>query len=198
MSCWWAGLPPATGYSPKYMNCLLPLDWTSFVLKTMCECSSNIKGVTIQKKLIRNKAVSDGAISFYLDHYVRTRVSKVTYGVFINTRYHSDAPDHRSRSHNVYTSASGIKKIRNSFDIILPKVSFFIHFFKSVLLVKPFTCRIPNFRRQRNSEQLFLGLQILQFISDLVECLFGVTVETSWLQSGKTLIPVRVISELFA
>ena len=26
MSCWWAGLPPATGYSPKYMNCLLPLD----------------------------------------------------------------------------------------------------------------------------------------------------------------------------
>ena len=43
MSCSWAGLPRATGYSPKYMNYLLLLEWTSFVLKTMCECSSRSK-----------------------------------------------------------------------------------------------------------------------------------------------------------
>ena len=59
---------------------------------------------TIYKKLFRNKAVSDGAISFYLDHFVRTRVSKVTYGVFFSPEYDPSDPDHRSRSHNVYFS----------------------------------------------------------------------------------------------
>jgi hypothetical protein len=43
MSCSWAGLPRATGYSPKYMKYLVPLDWTSFVPKTMCECFSKFK-----------------------------------------------------------------------------------------------------------------------------------------------------------
>ena len=40
MSCSWAGLPRVTGYSPKYIIHLLPMDWTSFVPKTTCECSS--------------------------------------------------------------------------------------------------------------------------------------------------------------
>ena len=71
----------------------------------------------------RNKAVSDGAISFYLDHFVRTRVSKVTYGAFVTTEYDASAPEHRSRSHNVFASVSGEKRIPGFFDIILPKVS---------------------------------------------------------------------------
>ena len=50
MSCSWAGLPRATGYSPKYMECFLPLDWTSFVLNTTCECSSRSKRDYYSKK----------------------------------------------------------------------------------------------------------------------------------------------------
>ncbi|KAF8805121.1 hypothetical protein BYT27DRAFT_7105301 [Phlegmacium glaucopus] len=68
-----------------------------------------------------NKAVSDGAISFYLDHLVRTRVSKVTYGNFCHTVYDATAKDHRARSHKVYTSVSGDKRISDFFSIILPK-----------------------------------------------------------------------------
>ena len=37
-----------------------------------------LNNTTIQKSFFRNKAVSDGAISFYLDHFVSTRVSKFT------------------------------------------------------------------------------------------------------------------------
>ena len=123
MSCSWAGLPRATGYSSKYMNHFLPLDWTSFVPKTMCECSRSKDGFGCSKNFFRNKAVSDGAISFYLDHFVKTRVSKVTYGHFCNLLYDPSVPDHRSQSHNVFTSVSGAERIKGFFDIILPKVN---------------------------------------------------------------------------
>jgi len=68
-----------------------------------------------------NKAVSDSAISFYLYHLVRTRVSKVTFGVNGNIRYNPNDPDHQSRSHKAYTCrTSGDKRIP-VFSIILPK-----------------------------------------------------------------------------
>jgi len=68
-----------------------------------------------------NKAVSDGAISFYLDHFVRTRVSKITYGSFCHIPYNPTDPDHKSRPQNVFTAVTGAKRIRGRFDIILPK-----------------------------------------------------------------------------
>jgi hypothetical protein len=68
-----------------------------------------------------NKAVSDGAISFYLDHFVRTRVSKFTYGTFCRIIYDPSDPDHQSRSHNVVTNATGEVRIDDFFDIILPQ-----------------------------------------------------------------------------
>jgi len=67
-----------------------------------------------------SKAVSDGAISFYLDHFVRTRVSKITYGTFGHTPYEPNSPDHISRFHNVFTNVSGQKRIKGFFEIILP------------------------------------------------------------------------------
>lgn len=72
----------------------------------------------------RNKAVSDGAISFYLDHFVRTRVSKLTYGVFCNVLYDPNDPDHRKRSSQTYTLASGHTYLDNYFDVLLPKVRY--------------------------------------------------------------------------
>ncbi|KAH9485815.1 Heat shock 70 kDa protein 12B [Psilocybe cubensis] len=68
-----------------------------------------------------NKAVSDGAISFYLDHFVRTRVSKVTYGNFCHIPFDPTSPEHKLRSASTFMSVSGTKRISDSFDIILPK-----------------------------------------------------------------------------
>ena len=56
ISCSWADLLRATGYSPKYMKHLLPLDWTSFVLKTTCECSSKLKRHYCSKKTLQKQS----------------------------------------------------------------------------------------------------------------------------------------------
>ncbi|KAJ3522838.1 hypothetical protein NMY22_g11713 [Coprinellus aureogranulatus] len=68
-----------------------------------------------------NKAVSDGAISFYLDHFVNTRISKITYGNFCHIPYDPNDEEHRRRESGVFTTISGLKRIADSFDIILPK-----------------------------------------------------------------------------
>ena len=147
----------------------------------MCECSSRKKyDSTIQRNFLRNKAVSDGAISFYLDHFVKTRVSKVTYGRFCTVTYDPNDSDHKSRSHKVFTSTCGTKRIDGLFNIMIPKVSFVKSlFFKSKYFKKPSVCRILKFRRRRNSERIILGCQNPQLIFELVVFLFGVTVEMS-------------------
>ncbi|KAJ2932548.1 hypothetical protein H1R20_g4563, partial [Candolleomyces eurysporus] len=68
-----------------------------------------------------NKAVADGAMSFYIDHCVRTRVSKFTYGQFSNTKFDPHNAEHQRRVHDTYVSLSGQKNVRNNFSIILPK-----------------------------------------------------------------------------
>ncbi|PPR01388.1 hypothetical protein CVT24_006226 [Panaeolus cyanescens] len=68
-----------------------------------------------------NKAVSDGAISFYLDHFVRTRVSKLTYGNFCHIPFDPTLQDHKTRADKTFMSMSGHKRISDSFDVILPK-----------------------------------------------------------------------------
>ncbi|KJA20616.1 hypothetical protein HYPSUDRAFT_42920 [Hypholoma sublateritium FD-334 SS-4] len=68
-----------------------------------------------------NKAVSDGAASFYLDHFVRSRISKVTYGHRMEPYYCADLADHRGRVSTAYTGPSGGLLVRNGFDVILPK-----------------------------------------------------------------------------
>ncbi|EAU92333.2 hypothetical protein CC1G_00552 [Coprinopsis cinerea okayama7 len=68
-----------------------------------------------------NKAVSDGAISFYLDHHVTTRVAKFTYGQFRTAFYDASDPDHRLRYTKMYTCASGEKLVPDFFAVILTK-----------------------------------------------------------------------------
>ncbi|EFI28063.1 hypothetical protein CC1G_14089 [Coprinopsis cinerea okayama7 len=51
-----------------------------------------------------NKAVSDGAISFYLDHYVDKRVAKMTYGNFCHIPYNDHDPEHKRRHHTTFMS----------------------------------------------------------------------------------------------
>ncbi|PFH48902.1 hypothetical protein AMATHDRAFT_64343 [Amanita thiersii Skay4041] len=44
-----------------------------------------------------NKAVAEGSVSFYIDHFVNTRVSKYTYGVSFCPMYDPDDPEHVDR-----------------------------------------------------------------------------------------------------
>ena len=125
------------------MKFLLPLAWSLFVLKTTCECSSRSDDTPLKKNSFRNKAISDGAISFYMDHFVRTRVSKVTYGNFCSIPYDPSDPDHRS--HTVFTAYSGEKRVGVFFDIILPKVSGLISFPKRMFFLKKIFVEYPSF-----------------------------------------------------
>ncbi|KAF6746720.1 hypothetical protein DFP72DRAFT_822694 [Ephemerocybe angulata] len=70
-----------------------------------------------------NKAVSDGAVSFYLRRRVRTRVSKYGYGAFYSINYKDSDPEHRLHDErgSVFVSATGRKRIRGSFKLMIPK-----------------------------------------------------------------------------
>jgi len=72
--------------------------------------------------LNRNKAVSDGAISFYLDNYVRSRIAKVTYGLRLKRTYDVSNPEHVKRGSKVYTGVDGSLRLADGFDPILSKV----------------------------------------------------------------------------
>jgi len=93
-------------------------DW---LFTKLCELLTPLDVNMVRPENHVNKAVSDGAISFYLDHIVRTRVSKFTYGSFIHVAYDPSNPDHQYRSHRVFISASGARRLLGSFSIILPK-----------------------------------------------------------------------------
>lgn len=68
-----------------------------------------------------NKAVADGAVSFYIDHLVKTRVAKVTYGTPVAIRYDSSRLDHIARKKTKILSLSGHWMLPNSFGSILKK-----------------------------------------------------------------------------
>ncbi|KAJ7578245.1 hypothetical protein C8J56DRAFT_969491 [Mycena floridula] len=68
-----------------------------------------------------NKAVADGAVSFYLDHFVTDRMSKFTYGVRCSTQFDPSNIEHSSRDSDMYTDVDGTQMLPNKFDIILPK-----------------------------------------------------------------------------
>ncbi|KAJ7073106.1 hypothetical protein C8F01DRAFT_1362300 [Mycena amicta] len=68
-----------------------------------------------------NKAVSDGAVSFYLDHFVSARIAKDTYGIVMNIPYDPSNSEHAKRSHLVYIDAEGKERISNRFASILPR-----------------------------------------------------------------------------
>ncbi|KAF4620568.1 hypothetical protein D9613_001108 [Agrocybe pediades] len=69
----------------------------------------------------RDKAVSYGAISFYLDHFVRARISKVTYGSLCSTWYNKKDLDHFKRASTKYVCISGETRIPDHFSVVLPK-----------------------------------------------------------------------------
>ena len=99
--------------------------------KTMCPSLLPLVSIFLNPSF-RSKAVSDGALLFHHDHFVRTRVSKFAYGTFCAIDFDSAAPDHQQRHHDTYTDVSGIRRIRGSFDVILPKVFYSLLSFLAV------------------------------------------------------------------
>ncbi|KAF8966241.1 hypothetical protein BDZ97DRAFT_697700 [Flammula alnicola] len=72
-----------------------------------------------------SKAVADGAVSFYLDHFVRNRVSKFTYGVLARVRYDPRNKDHRKQKERsgqtLYKDKADYDMLENLFAVILSK-----------------------------------------------------------------------------
>jgi len=68
-----------------------------------------------------NKAVADGAVSFYLDHVVSSRMARFTYGISILVSYDSSRAEHRRRCHTAVTLPSGRICIPDAFSTILSK-----------------------------------------------------------------------------
>ncbi|KAJ4469075.1 hypothetical protein C8J55DRAFT_460555 [Lentinula edodes] len=66
-----------------------------------------------------NKAVADGGVSFYLDHFVSSRVARYSYGIECSTIYQASNPEHRRRG--FYNSIEGTCRVKNCFSLILRK-----------------------------------------------------------------------------
>ncbi|KAJ2912890.1 hypothetical protein MD484_g7534, partial [Candolleomyces efflorescens] len=65
-----------------------------------------------------NKAVSDGAVSFYLDQRVKTRIAKVAYGPVYNILYDPKKVDHRQREAKVITHTQVSEEQKFSFNLV--------------------------------------------------------------------------------
>lgn len=72
----------------------------------------------------RNKAVADGAVSFYLDHVVKARVSRHAYGIEISKAFDKSNEDHQRRKDGgMFTSSpSGHILLPKFFSVILASV----------------------------------------------------------------------------
>ncbi|KAG1830170.1 hypothetical protein EV424DRAFT_1581208 [Suillus variegatus] len=68
-----------------------------------------------------NKVVADGAVSFYIDHLVSSRVARVTYGVECGMEYNFQDPEHLARQHKAFIDVDGKTYIPEQFESILLK-----------------------------------------------------------------------------
>ena len=72
--------------------------------------------------IARNKAVAIGAVSYYIDHFVTTRISKFTYGVPGNIVYDSTNPEHVRRLNKSFVDSMGDRRVPDSFVTMLTQV----------------------------------------------------------------------------
>jgi hypothetical protein len=79
-----------------------------------------------------NKAVADGAVSYFIDHLVSSRVSRFTYGTECSVPFNPFDMEHRARQKEVFRSASGILALPRAFSSILTKVAILTYFGRSV------------------------------------------------------------------
>ncbi|KAF8632488.1 hypothetical protein AX15_001857 [Amanita polypyramis BW_CC] len=66
-------------------------------------------------------SVAEGSVSFSIDHFVTTRVSRYTYGVEFNPVFKKSNPERVTRAHMCYVNLSGFRQVPNGFATILPR-----------------------------------------------------------------------------
>lgn len=95
-------------------------DWLFEKVREGLQC---LEDVTISRPDSHiNKAVSDGAISFYLDGAVSSRMARATYGITGCTHYNPSKPEHRKRSHLITaTWADGLPRLPNAYFPIIAR-----------------------------------------------------------------------------
>ncbi len=84
--------------------------------------ASGVRCVHLAYEFLRAKAVAQGAIQYYVQHIVRARVAKWTYGTRAAIRYDPTDPDHLRHQDDVEMSPAGIKFVGGRFDPIVKKV----------------------------------------------------------------------------
>ena len=123
--------------------------------------------------------MADGAVSYHLDHFVQTRVSKLTYGSITVINYDSSNPEHLGRP--TLICASGIKWIDKVFSVILSGVSYLLVLTsekKTSRILTPFICKnkqVPETNEVRCSQYWeFSKVADLSSVSGSVYCYRGV------------------------
>jgi hypothetical protein len=69
-----------------------------------------------------HKAVPDGALSSLVDHLVKSRVARATYGTTYADLVDEENPEHLSRKESWYMSPAGLRLVPKAFKGILCKV----------------------------------------------------------------------------
>ena len=75
-----------------------------------------------QTNLCRSKAVSDGAVSHYLEHFVTHRIANATYGTPVTIPFNFARPDHRKHIESAEMGPLGIR-FSDGFSALVKKVS---------------------------------------------------------------------------
>lgn len=70
----------------------------------------------------RNKAVAEGAISFFVEHYVTVRIAKFTYGSEAAIPFDLTNPEHALRTSKAQLGIAGNLVLPNAFYPLLTKV----------------------------------------------------------------------------
>jgi len=120
----WAVLPQVTGSFRGFEHTCHLVTYNYAVRTVTCKHKRYSSDATLLIFVLSNKAVADGAIAFYLDHSVSSRVARWTYGIECLQYYDISNPQHLLRSATTVIWPSGVKMVPNGFSPILVKVSF--------------------------------------------------------------------------
>ncbi|KAG9309464.1 hypothetical protein JVU11DRAFT_10433 [Chiua virens] len=92
-------------------------DWLWYQLETYFKS----QGIELSRPSRVHKAVPDGALSFLVDHLVKSRVARATYGTSCSARADDENAEHLARSGTWYVSEAGYFVVPNAFQAILRK-----------------------------------------------------------------------------
>ena len=74
----------------------------------------------------RNKAVANGAVCYFLEHFVSARVMKMTYGTQACVDYDRNNAEHIARRGGCFVKPSGRTMLPDGFSSILKKVNIYL------------------------------------------------------------------------